>query len=832
MSAVPAAVPAAPASGPEPLPTAAAEAPAAGTADATLRGRVTSIPFRDERSGETVLRLAPERDNPGRVSHPVWGTVAGTFAKGEVITVTGAWTRHPTYGRTLRIRTLERTPPSSREGEITFLAGYILNMTRAQAQHLLESCGGLKGLIETCKTNPTRLDELLPKAKVVRARLRRATWDQRAMDLDAFVTLQSAGLKSNQVQALVKFFGAPGLRQIAQQNPYEFCQVPKVGFASAEKVAQFYATSQGRPFDPIHPDRLVYGLCDVVAQERNSGHVCLSPEGLVRQAIRALKLTRGAATEAALQEALARALARRLLVKDFDMIYTRGLHKAESDVAQGLARLMAGGVRPLVQSRDQIIKALAGTGLSDEQKEGVVTMGTSPVSILVGGPGRGKTHTLKSLLTLLAKANKKVLVLAPTGKAAKRAQEVTGQPCMTIHKACGLDREEDVHNKRYGKSLSRKDRLSADVVVVDETSMVDLALGFELVRRLRAGRTALILVGDPDQLPPVGAGQVLKDLLGCGRIPIARLTQVFRQANGSPIVDGADALNTGRLPEFQEAGYDVRLFDPTTARAHPGGDGDDALDFEVRMILRWMTQAVGRYAEDRKIHPIRDVQVYAPQKKGPLGLQVLNAKMQEVLNPGPDGVGPRIDGGFVARVGDKVMQIQNNYKLTRVGDAGEVTVMNGQIGYVVTARADRVEVKYDDVPTPVVYGQSSEFRQLAPAYAISIHRSQGSETPYAFVVLHRSMNPRLVNRPLIYTAWTRAKAGVAVFGSAADVERAAKNLDGTDRNSNLGARVQQATAPVTRAPLKMVRVAAAPAPGAPAVPAVPARGPVPAAPTR
>lgn len=785
---------------------------------AHLHGRITSVSWRDDFTGETLARIAPAGSNPRRISYAFLGRFAFGFVVGEVVRLDGEW-EHSEHGKVFAVKKIERHPPTTRDGETVFLAGYIKGLSKKRATELLEHFGGLDQLIETCQKRPAALEEVLPRARKVRARLRNAQWERAEMDVDMFVALQSAGLRVTQVQQLVRFFGAGALRQIAQNTPYDFCQVPRVGFSSAEKVAKFYADAQGREVDKFNEDRLIYGLCEVVGRERNFGHVCAPEERIIEQGVRYLDLPRTPESESRLRDALGKALKRRLLVKDYDKIYSRGLHKAESDLSLHLRKLMLTGARPLTVNRSRILRDLEGSGLSDEQKEAVVTMATSPVSLLVGGPGRGKTRTLSSLVKLLEKHNRSYMMMAPTGKAAKRAAEVTGRECHTIHKACALDAEGDIHDKRYGRRLGRRDRFRCDVVIVDESSMIDLSLGFELIRRVKGGRTALVLVGDPDQLPPVSAGQVLKDLIASEQVPVARLTQVFRQAGGSPIVDGADAINRGELPSFQDDGYDVRVFDPTQTKGHPGGGYPDvAEDYEVNLIRGWLAKAVNKYAQDLGLDPLRDIQVYAPQKTGPLGLNVLNEVLQELLNPAPPGGSQtsfRIHQGFSVREGDKVMQVQNNYRL-RYASASEaarkhgrtrsrkkdvpgavekehVSIMNGQVGYVkrIDTTKREIEVRFEDTPEAVLYLGSHEWRQLAPAYAISIHRSQGSETPYAFIVLHDSMYSGLVNRPLIYTAWTRAKSGVAIFGPVASVRQAAENVVGTQRFSNLHRRLSE-----------------------------------------
>jgi hypothetical protein len=315
-----------------------------------LRGRVTSLQWRDDFTGQTLARLAPEGKNPKRISYPFRGTFAHPLFEGEVLEVQGAWVPTPTGEDVFVVKTIERLPPSSAEGEATFLAGYIKGMTKPQARLLLDKFSGLQGLIDVCKRRPQDIAAVLPKARKVVARLRAATWDRKEMDFDLFASLQSAGLRPGQVQELVRFFGAQALRTLAQTTPYDFCAVPRIGFSSAEKVAKFYAEAQGRSIDLYNEERLVYGLVDVVGRERNNGDTCVTEKRIVRSGIKYLGLPYTPETEQKLRDALTTAIKRRLLINEFDFIYTRGLHKAENELALHLGKLMAAASRPLLQS--------------------------------------------------------------------------------------------------------------------------------------------------------------------------------------------------------------------------------------------------------------------------------------------------------------------------------------------------------------------------------------------------------------------------------------------------------------------------------------------------
>jgi exodeoxyribonuclease V alpha subunit len=748
----------------------------------TFRGRVSSVLRWDPRQGLLRVRLVPESGG-GKQDMVCWGDAASPVQEGDILRLRGQRTRGEDGRPGFRWHELERVPPVTREGEVAFLRGMVKGLAKPQAESLLTAGGSLDGAIRIATEDPETLQRLFPKAPRLRARLRAADWSQRFRDLDVFASLQSAGMHANQVADLVRSFGAASLLQLARETPYRFCQLPQVGFRTAERVAQFFADQVGRPLDPMDPERLLFGLRDLVGELTREGDVCIHRHDILRRAPKALGIPQGQATQEALERALREAVDRRVLGEEYGDFYTRAMQRLEQGAATGLLKLIAGGAQALPKSRTAILRLLADSGLSLEQQEGVATLARSPVALLVGGPGRGKTRTLKSFMDLLESHGRSVLMLAPTGKAAKRAADMTGRPAMTIHKAAGLTGDVALHSGKPARKLAPREKFTEDVVIVDEVSMVDLALFVELVRRIRAGRTALILVGDPDQLPSVSPGQVLRDLLDSEQVPTARLTEVWRQAGGSPIVDAADAINRGEMPTFETDGYRLRAFHtPDT-----GSEGD--------VVLRWTVQAVRRWIEQLNLHPLQDVQVYAPQRPGRAGLYRLNEALQAALNPDGTAAEGRmtIDGKFVPRIGDKVMQLANNYKLRLAADEAVAEVMNGTVGTIVDldAKSRTIDVRYDDWTSPVRYRGAAEYGQLGPAYAMSIHRAQGSEARYAFLVADSSMNMRMLNRPLIYTGITRAKEGAIWLGPLTLLERAAQNMDGVIRRSHLAERLRQ-----------------------------------------
>lgn len=830
---------------------AATFSPATSNQDATngsprLIGRISSIVFRDEFTGKTTARIVPETKRKSITYYTITGHFAYELFPGECVEVEGEWLEPQKH---LLVKKLKRRPPATREGEIVFLAGFIKGLSKTQAAMLLDECGGLSGLIEVCKKNPERLDELLPRSRKVRARLRTASWDREdEQDIDLYTSLHSAGVRTNQINEMIRRLGASGLRVIAQTRPYDLCEVKNVGFSTADKVAAFYAAEQGRSFNPLDPMRLLYGIVDAVGKERVRGHICIPEEELLTRAVRTIRDPKGnplpntPETRQALKQALDEALKRRLLIKEYGMIYTRGLHHAETDVALRIAKMItAGGA---VDRREIKVakKVMEGSTLTDEQQNAVIMALTKPISIITAGPGCGKTFTTAKIIEAIKALDRSFLILAPTGKAAMRSAEATGETAETIHRACWLDSEGDIHGKRFGRPLTRYDYFRVDYILVDESSMMDLPLGYELIRRIKPGRTRLIFVGDVDQLPPVGPGQVFRDLLESGVIPVQRLTKVFRQAGGSPIIDGAYAINSGKAPGAPDNSYEVRILNPLSSKKYrPDLGEEDRNELEAAIVTSWLRYTMQHYAVapevkqllGRDVIPAQDFQVYAPQKNGHAGINQLNEIIRDILNPIPAELknrqeAIRIAGRYVVSVGDKVMQTVNNYKLRFCANAPKeayeefldrkrqkekeerirkrkatreakretdtydvVPVMNGQVGYVVRVdpKAREIEVKYDELAYSVLYKTGDEWRQLAPAWAMSIHKSQGSETPFAFIIMHSATF--MANRPLLYTAWTRAKKGVVLISSPQKIKTAVSSLDGVLRYSNLSRRLKE-----------------------------------------
>jgi exodeoxyribonuclease V alpha subunit len=817
------------------------------------------VAWRDDYTGETKANIVPEnfseRKRRTESIYRISGHFAHPLVAGEVVELKGLWQKDRKGEQVFAADKIVRKPPTSREGEIVLLASIIKQMSKKQAAELIEHYGSLDALIDACENRPETLEAALPKARKLQARLRNTRWDRNEIDIDLYVALHSAGkdedlkggIRTDQIQRLVRHFGAGPLKKILQTSPYDVMAVDKIGFGTADKVAFYYAAKQGRTFDPLDPERLKYGVVEILSRERSNGHVCAPETHLLDRVMSSLRspdgqaLPRGDRARKAVQEAVSKALEAKLLLPEDDMLYVRGMWNTEDEVALKISKMLLAGSGDDPAEKRRILRFLddhqkkIGMKLNEQQRDAILVAMLSPISIIRGGPGCGKTLTASCLVATMKHFSRTFMIVAPTGKAAKRAADVIGEEANTIHRACGLDLEEDLLERGRKHKPTARDRFRVEYLIVDESSMVDLTLFNQVLARLTPGRTKLVLIGDGDQLPPVGAGQPFRDLIASGVVNEQVLTEVYRQAGGSPIIDGAYEINSGKSPSVSGDSYEVRLLDPVSSKEYlPSGDAESDGRMEANIIAKWLLYSVDKYASDLGIDPIRDIQVYAPQRVGPSGINELNSMLRDHFNPLPAGIdlsrmgAIRIAEKYVVQVGDKVMQIANNYRMrfcasappeaitefsarleerlkeerkknrrkrNKPGGAPAVTgdvvpVMNGQVGYVtrVDMESRELEVKFDDLSYPVLYRNAGEWGKLAPAWAMSVHRSQGSETPYAFIVLHSSVH--MINRPLLYTAWTRAKKGVLLLATKDVIRRAASNMRGVDRFSKLPQRLK------------------------------------------
>ena len=702
---------------------------------ARFEGVVEKISYRNDENGFTVAQVKLESGERLAAVGAMPMLLAGERAAFE-----GELVEHREYGRQIRVSWVESIRPESLDGIEKYLAsGMIRGVGPATARLIVESFG--PRTLDVLESEPQRLSEV-PGIGEKRAAMIALSFQEHNQMRGAMMFLQKYGLTPAMAARVYRAYGER-TESVARENPYRLAdEVEGVGFKTADRMALAMGFSLSSEF------RLQSGLRYALNEAANaSGHMYLPLTILVERARQML-----GADEDLIDNALrALILSGGLEAEDIDgetAVYLPWYHEAETDAAFRLTRLLrsfeGGGEAGLAERAVAEVEEEEAMRLCAEQREAVEAVEREGVLIITGGPGTGKTTTLKCILRLLDELGGAELC-APTGRAAKRMSEATGRPARTIHRLLEYAGEE-------GRFLrNEQEPLDCAAVVVDEMSMVDIFLFRALLRALRPG-TRLVMVGDKDQLPSVGAGNVLKDMLESGAVPSVTLTEVFRQAASSMIVRNAHRINRGEYPEVRTRDTDFFLERKESMRA--------AVDSVVQLVTTRLPRYLG-------VDPLRGIQVMAPMKRMDAGVYALNAVLQQAINPSAPGKRELRRGEMVFREGDKVMQVKNNYDMgwTRGMEHG-LGVFNGDIGYVAAAdpHNEELTVAFDD-GREALYALA-DLEELELAYCMSVHKSQGSE--FDCVVLPLVSGPRpLMTRNLLYTAVTRARRLVVVVGREA-----------------------------------------------------------------
>lgn len=722
---------------------AAIDADAAGEEpDPQLEGTVALVTYRNERNGYTVAKI--ETEDGARET--VVGSMPGVEV-GDSVRVRGAWTVHASYGRQLDVESCEVRLPTGRRGLVRFLGGGRIKGVGTKTAEAIVDTLGLDAL-DRIDREPALLASVPGIGPGRATSIAEQLAEQRAAS-GALVFLQDRGLGAAQSLRVFEAYGAETVQKV-RENPYRLAdEVFGIGFRTADVLAR----KLGHEVDSAF--RLRAGLRHLLARAGLEGHVGLPSERLVEVGAGFLEVD-----QQRIESVLHDALRDGELVDD-GLVYRPELRDCEVLVAARLRELLERGVSPTDVSPDAAIRIAEerqGVELADDQRDALRVVLSSQVSVITGGPGVGKTTIVRCLVDVLRGQGLAVSLAAPTGRAARRLAEATGVEASTLHRLLGL-----LPGGPAGLRTVNDEPLVTDVLIVDEVSMVDLPLMSALVAQVPRD-AALVLVGDVDQLPPVGPGEVLRDLIRTGAIPVARLTTIFRQSANSGIVRVAHELNDGRVPSF-DTGPDGQAF--FVERDDPGA----ALATIEQIVTQRIPKAFG-------LDPIRDVQVITPIHSGAIGTQALNEALRAALNPARDGV-PEIERfGRVFRRGDKVMQVRNNYDLA---------VFNGDIGRIVDVDDDagRLDVDFDG--RRVEYGLD-DVDQLEPAYAITCHKSQGSEFPAVVLPLFRA-HYMMLRRNLVYTAFTRAKRVLVTIGQHEALQTAASVPGSGQRHGRLTERL-------------------------------------------
>ena len=727
-----------------------------------IEGTIGRILFRNEQNGYAALILECADEVI---------TATGEFGdaeEGERLKLTGSFVTHPNYGLQFRAETFERMLPNTAESIKRYLAsGVIKGIGESLAEKIVSVFGART--LEIMEREPMRLLEVRGMSRKKCEEV--ANEAKHIFALRGIISyFEAYGIKSRYAMRAFRVWGEK-CQDIVTDNPYLLCnEEVGLGFQQAES----FARELHIPADS--GDRVGAGILHILRHNLTLGHTCLPLDRLAETAVKFLSISDGVFYDAYQEQRRDETIIEYIKPgTEREFVYLKEYYDAERFITDRIGVMRDFGIRDSRDFSKMIADAEERSGMTyaDLQKEAIRAALSRGLLILTGGPGTGKTTTLNAIISCFEQEGHKVMIAAPTGRAAKRVSDLTGYDAKTIHRLLEVQFDAD-GNQKF--SHNEEKPLKCDVLVVDEMSMVDVLLFSHLLRAIRLG-CKLILVGDSDQLPSVGAGNLLQNLIASGCMPVIALKEIFRQAQQSLIVTNAHRIVHGEMPDLRCKDNDFFFFHRM--------DFEPAAQLLIDLVCKRLPAA-----PQYKLDPLRDIQVICPSRQGPLGVIELNKSLQARLNPPQAGKAQVRSMLYEFREGDKVMQTKNNYDITwtRDGENGE-GIFNGDIGFILSINRRRGEAVIDFEGRRTVY-PTAMMEQLELAYAITVHKSQGSEFEAVILPLLGKYE-KLSYRNLLYTAVTRAKRLLIIIGTPQKVEQMVVNNRRTNRYSCLRHMLEQ-----------------------------------------
>ncbi|MDK0686148.1 ATP-dependent RecD-like DNA helicase [Clostridium perfringens] len=731
-----------------------------------LNGIVESIVFKSSDTGYTVIKF---REN--NIIHTAVG-VLPHVKEGQNLKITGSWVNHSQFGKQFKVEECEEILPTSKDGIEKYLSsGIIQGIGPVTAKKIVNKFG--EDTLNILDNNIERLKEIEGIGKKKLETIIESYREQRELK-NITIFLQTHGLSVNQCLKIYKKYGASSVDTV-KNNPYILCdEISGIGFKTSDKIARSLGIEVDSPF------RIQSGIRYVINEFCANGHTFMPKDELIKEASNVLTVSGDIIEENIKNAALDRKI-KLEKVNDKEGVFTIPNYYCELGITNRILTLAISNFQDISVDVDHLILQFENKNnitFAESQKDAIISAFQNGIEIITGGPGTGKTTIIKCIIEIFETCGLKVLLGAPTGRAAKRMSESTGKEATTIHRMLDMgvfEKEESVF-----VTNAEEHSLEADVVIIDEASMIDITLMNALLKSIKVG-TRLIIVGDVDQLPSVGAGNVLNDFIESGFTKVVRLKEIFRQGKESMIVVNAHKINKGEMPKLNEKGTDFFFI------------RNDIQEGILNTIIDLINTRLPKF--NSNWDKLKSIQVLVPMKKGVLGVTNLNEKIQNVLNPKAPYKKEKEFRSMIFREGDKVMQIKNNYSLkwTRIAGKGEhegLGVFNGDMGFIenIDLEGKKLSIIFDD-ERKVIY-DFMYLDELDLAYAITIHKSQGSEFPVVIIPAYMGA-PLLMNRNLLYTGITRAKEMVVVVGIPKALKYMVDNTRSMERYSSLNWRIKE-----------------------------------------